>query len=131
VLCLVSVFLVVSEVSRDLKLSQGCGQPFSQDFAYCGANGRMSVCLAAWMWHDQGNLSLTRHIWSSPDRSDSMRAGRLGRLAGLVLALAAVVVVSTVGSGGFTTMDWDWGAVWTVPGVDGGSGAGAGSIFGL
>lgn len=61
-----------------------------------------------------------------------MRTGRLGRLAGLVLALAAVVVVSTVGSsGGFTTMDWDWSAVWTVPGVDSGSGAGAGSIFGL
>jgi hypothetical protein len=60
-----------------------------------------------------------------------MRTGRLGRLAGLVLALAAVVVISTVDSGGFTTMDWDWTAVWTVPGVDDGSGAGAGSILRL
>lgn len=60
-----------------------------------------------------------------------MRTGRLGRLAGLVLALAAVVVISTVDSGGFTTMDWEWSAVWTVPGVDGGPEAGAGSILGL
>ncbi|HEX6435055.1 MAG TPA: hypothetical protein VFZ87_12470 [Gemmatimonadales bacterium] len=60
-----------------------------------------------------------------------MRTGRLGRLAGLVLALAAVVIISTVDSGGFTTMDWEWSAVWTVPGVDTGSGAEAGSILGL
>lgn len=38
-----------------------------------------------------------------------MRAGRLGRLAGLVLALAAVVVVSTVGSSEFTTFEYEWG----------------------
>jgi hypothetical protein len=37
-----------------------------------------------------------------------MRARRLGRLAGLVLALAVAIGVVTAGSGGFTTMEYDW-----------------------
>jgi hypothetical protein len=38
-----------------------------------------------------------------------MRAGRLGRLAGLALALAfAIGVVAE--AGGFTTMGYDWSA---------------------
>lgn len=37
-----------------------------------------------------------------------MRARRLGRLAGLVLALAVAVGAVSGGSGGFTTLEYEW-----------------------
>ncbi|GAA4687774.1 hypothetical protein Prum_034900 [Phytohabitans rumicis] len=44
-----------------------------------------------------------------PRQERSMRAGRLGRLAGLALALAFAIGV-VAGSGGFTTMGFEWSA---------------------
>lgn len=46
-----------------------------------------------------------------------MRAGRRSRLAGLVLALAAVVAMVTAGAGEFQTYDFGWSADfgWSTP----------------
>lgn len=60
-----------------------------------------------------------------------MRAGRLGRLAGLVLTLTAVAAWVTVASGGYTTMDFEWGAPASAVVVDSAvPSLGAGSVTG-
>jgi hypothetical protein len=40
-----------------------------------------------------------------------MRAGRLGRLAGLILMLAAVVATGVGAFDGVTTLDFDWHSI--------------------
>jgi hypothetical protein len=55
-----------------------------------------------------------------------MRARRLSRLAGLVLALAALAIPAHAASGGFSTLDYDWGAP-SVSVVDTAPASGAGS----
>ncbi len=59
-----------------------------------------------------------------------MRARRLSRLAGLVLALAALAIPAYAASGGdgYSTMDFEWGAPAATSVVTTGwSGSGAGS----
>jgi len=59
-----------------------------------------------------------------------MRARRLSRLAGLVLALAALglpVLRSASGGGGYSTLDFDWGAPSANVVIYSTSGSGAGS----
>jgi hypothetical protein len=60
-----------------------------------------------------------------------MRARRLSRLAGLVLALAALGLPVGAASGGFSTMDFEWGAPATTSVVvtTGASGSGTGSAL--
>jgi hypothetical protein len=56
-----------------------------------------------------------------------MRARRLSRLAGLVLALAALVIPALAASGGFSTLDYDWSAPSVSVVVDTAPASGAGS----
>lgn len=60
-----------------------------------------------------------------------MRTRRLSRLAGLVLALAALVLPALAASGGFSTMDYDWSAPPSAVVVagSGSSGSGVGSAI--
>jgi hypothetical protein len=59
-----------------------------------------------------------------------MRARRLSRLAGLVLALAALGLPVRAASGGYSTMDFEWGAPAATAVVStGASGSGAGSVL--
>ncbi|MDQ7903414.1 hypothetical protein RB614_02640 [Phytohabitans sp. ZYX-F-186] len=56
-----------------------------------------------------------------------MRARWLSRLAGLVLALAALGIPARAASGGFSTLDYDWGAPTVSSVVDIAPASGAGS----
>lgn len=57
-----------------------------------------------------------------------MRARRLSRLAGLVLALAALAIPARAASGGeFSTLDYDWSAPSVSVVVDTAPASGAGS----
>jgi hypothetical protein len=88
------------------------------------------MCQGQFVWHDQVTTKFVQLHAVTPDGSVSMRARRLSRLAGLVLALAALAIPARAASGGgFTTMDYDWGAPSATVVVDTAPGSGAGSTL--